>query len=233
MTTRTALTPLIDVTAALPLTSSSSAFLLGTSTRSIQHESRFRDRLHPSSFHPVSPTMTPTCDGVTSLAQCPHDHRIFIAGFELGTVSLFDNVTSKAVRSWDIQIGIKQVHWSPHRPGVFYVLDEGGMVHVWDLIEKEAEPVYLERFGHSRQGRVVAIALSSVYQYGTNAATNGNQMSLAASASRNGTIFVSFEHGEMEVHLLARELVEVGIDEETVIDNLLGYKSEKFDSQHD
>ncbi|KAJ3282961.1 WD repeat-containing protein 60 [Borealophlyctis nickersoniae] len=218
---RNALTADIQVhSLASPLQNSSRLFF-GLASSEILQESRFRDRVHPRVFRPSSPTLSLTADPVTSISFCPHDPRVFVAGYGSGLLGLYDVTSNIAVRVWEIRASAKIVRWSPHRPAVFFVLDGEGVVYVWDLAETEAGPVHTMQMRMTDKGKAIGIAVSTASQI----AFTGSQQNLAAGASRNATIAVAFESGAIEVHMLVPELTEVVVDEETVFDGILGSSS--------
>lgn len=96
---------------------------------------------------------------------------------------------------------------------------------VWDLAESEGGPaiVTASPARDAQKGRIVDFAVSSAMHV---AATSASQVNLAAGAGRNATMVLAYEKGAVEVHLLEHHLVEMGIDEESVFEGILGLERE-------
>lgn len=192
-------------------------FIVGTDSGQILNESRFRTRCHPRTYN-LQDSNYGMIDGATSLEFCPHDDRLFIAGYMSGMVGLFSVKERKAVVTWNASSHpIRLVRWSPQRPAVFFVLDHHGILNIWDLSESEAEPAHVVQTGDKGIGGnrlLVTFALSPTM---SSAALSGSQATLAAAASKNATMLFGFADGTSEVHLLDQILAEQAIDEERAL----------------
>ncbi|KAJ3045875.1 WD repeat-containing protein 60 [Rhizophlyctis rosea] len=219
---RTAPTPTPQI---LTTAASHNTFLYGTPTPKILHTNRYHPRPTPRFYRPSPPTLTPTTDPCTSLTFCPHDPRIFLAGYDSGRITLFVSPNQDAERVWIIESGVKVIRWSPHRPAVFFVLDVRGRLHVWDLHESVTGASYV--ISPSETDRVIHFALSSstgvvtTKGKGKNAITQ-SQVNLAAGSTRNATMVLGYESGRFEVHLLEGELAEMAVGEENVLEEFVG-----------
>ncbi|KAI8855096.1 hypothetical protein BC829DRAFT_109737 [Chytridium lagenaria] len=112
-------------------------------------------------------------DPVTSLDFSPHHPDIFLAGYGSGGVALFHKSRSSPLTRWSLDWlsaedpktpwggggsskqqksctknpSVVQLQWSPHRPSVFYVLDDTSTIYVWDLVEQSHEPTMIVPVG--------------------------------------------------------------------------------------
>ncbi|KND03310.1 uncharacterized protein SPPG_02357 [Spizellomyces punctatus DAOM BR117] len=195
-------------------------FIVGTDIGTIIHESRFRNRCNPRTYN-LKETTIAQIDGVSSLDFCPHDPRLFLAGYTSGMVGMFAANEATAIMRWTVSKGpVRLVRWSPHRPAVFYVLDETGTLHVWDLSESEAQATQVVKATKTGDnGRIVTFALSPTI---VSAASTVSHANLAAASGRNATIMLGYADGTMEVHLLDSTLAERAIDEEHVLASYVG-----------
>ncbi|KAI8910652.1 WD40-repeat-containing domain protein [Powellomyces hirtus] len=193
-------------------------FVVATDSGAILSESRFRNRCHPRKYCMDESTIAGN-DGVLSLDFCPHDHRLFLAGYVSGAVCLFTTKEDNAVVVWEAsKYPIKQVRWSPQRPAVFYVLDVRGVLMIWDLSESESEVAHVVTHESTNKASPKPLVTFALSQTGSSAAsTTASQANLEAAANRNATILFGFADGTSEVHLLDQTLAEAAIDEGTTL----------------
>jgi WD40 repeat protein len=201
-------------------------FIVGTDTGHVTHESRFRDFCTPHQFKaPEIPSyiiqnasssskessserINKFSDPVVSISFNSHKPELFLCGYLSGMVCLYSINKETHLESWNLPHTIRQLHWSPQRPAVFYALDESSTIHVWDLLERSNEPIHSVAFEEG--GGVAGFTLSPTV---TTAKILGSQMNLSGANSRNATIVLSYWDGEVEAHILNEELGEVAIDE--------------------
>ncbi|KAJ3175721.1 WD repeat-containing protein 60 [Irineochytrium annulatum] len=169
-------------------------FVVATHTGQVLHESRFREVLHPRSYDHFKDNPGLVTDPVTSLDFNAHLHDTFLAGFRSGRVALFRMDSSLPKMYWELDAAVKQIRWSPHRPSVFYVLDEHGSLYLWDLLEKGSAYSKAVQFGKRKP---VRFELSP----GAVALTGSN----ITGGERSGVIVVAFEDGDVESHSLTEE----------------------------
>ncbi|KAJ3216812.1 WD repeat-containing protein 60 [Dinochytrium kinnereticum] len=111
-------------------------------------------------------------DPVTSLEYSPHHPNLFLAGYASGIIVLFHTSRSTPLVRWSLEWianeeargtwgskpsksstpsrkspSVIQACWSPHRPSVFYVLDDASTIYVWDLVEQSHEPTHVVPVG--------------------------------------------------------------------------------------
>ncbi|KAI9330285.1 hypothetical protein BDR26DRAFT_807447 [Obelidium mucronatum] len=207
--------------------------IIGTDTGSILHESRFRNTCFPREYHlgPVSSVLTRAVDSVSSIHFNPHNHYVFLASYESGTVAMYYSSHESPLVTWKIAVTACSVLWSAHRPSVFYVLDSKSVLHVWDILEQETAPTYVVNLGDSHgpsgtKRRALGIAQSPAFNGTAGAVSSGSgsaaitasTSSLASSANRNASLTVSYSSGDVEVYFLNEELVEAMVDEREQFD---------------
>ncbi|KAI9100462.1 hypothetical protein DFS34DRAFT_614674 [Phlyctochytrium arcticum] len=239
--------PPITLTTADPIDSTTTRFVFGTDTGPLLHMSRFKHRCHPLIFTThitdfttatipeisiMGPTFIPPIrqiDAVCSTNLCPWDERLILVGYASGLIALFTTKQARPVMTWPVNgtrdandnVAIKLVKWSLHRPAVFYVLNEQGSMRIWDLSESEADPAYIVHppSPQSSRARICNFALSPSVTLSAQAskARTASQANLAAASARNATMILTYDDGNIEVHLLEDALWERGIDEEDVL----------------
>lgn len=99
------------------------------------------------------------------------------------TVSAFESADNKAVKSGPIlqsapsPIRFTTGHWSPSRPGVFYIAKVDGSVDVWDLLDKTHEPSITQS--------VSPAAITSIYPFAIS-----HKQHLLAVGDNSGTLHI-------------------------------------------
>ncbi|KAJ3189846.1 WD repeat-containing protein 60 [Gaertneriomyces sp. JEL0708] len=183
-------------------------FLVAAGSQGILHVSRFNQRRALMNYRTTNNAMK-IDDGVLTIALCPFSSEAFLAGYSSGTVALFLTSRAQPKTLWDnSKVGIRLIRWSPHRPGVFYVLDDEGTLYAWDLSESETQAAYIIYSANGPHGKAVFFALSP-------------KSTLNTATTKHGTIAIGYEDGTLEVHMLLADLVESAIDEEKMLSALL------------
>ena len=142
-------------------------FIVQTSAGGLLRHCRFGSPSHPKSFSPdtLEAPSTVNCVNASSLGY-------FLAGCADGSVRLYNDAYGLPVKVWRSAVlrshlaqngrgaenlfdapGIVQLHWSPRRPAVFFVLDSAGALHAFDLLESVRAPVVSEQLSSSDSGR--------------------------------------------------------------------------------
>lgn len=191
----------------------SNEYILALGSGVAQRHKRFGDDQSPSTFkQPLSDGFADSC---TSIAYSPFESDFFLAAFESGTLCLFNTMSSEPIAGWYhvCQEGFAVVKWSPFRPGVFFVLDGGGNLSVWDLLQSDQHAISTAPLGTS-QGAQGVFALSSNVSH----EQKGSSSSMIAfpSSRESGSL------GEVRVHAVQSYLAEaIEPDEHKLFQELL------------
>ncbi|CAH0391408.1 unnamed protein product [Bemisia tabaci] len=83
--------------------------------------------------------------GIESVKICPFEGNYFLAGCENGGIQLYFQKRCTPLICFFGAIetngsGIKSIHWSNLKPGVFFVLDSNSSIHLWDLCSSDMHP---------------------------------------------------------------------------------------------
>jgi WD repeat-containing protein 60 len=176
----------------------SSHLIVGTGNGSLIHKSRFASSVTPRVYD--AGMGTDMCANVTAIDFNPFLSNLFLVGLSDGALVLYKNDSGAPMTAWSAEctsvgtedIGggmpaILTVKWSKTRPAVFFVLDDAGRVHVWDLLVNQNGPLYSEPVPNPTD-IISAIDLSSCQIKGT-----------------KPHLFTANESGEITKHLLSEE----------------------------
>ena len=132
---------------------------------------------------------------ITSLDFSPFVPRYFVAGFDDGSVGLFDYLLKQPLYLWDdISRGaVRRVAWSNDRPTVFFVLHADERFSIFDLTQQLEQP-----------SEVVTFRGSGLCDF---------CLSPASSAASSYAAF-AFQDGHTETHSLIPELSSLRDQEE-------------------
>ncbi|TPX41900.1 hypothetical protein SeMB42_g05354 [Synchytrium endobioticum] len=169
--------------------------LIGTHTGHVLHLTGFGDAASPRQYTRADHMAG---DAVTCIAVHPYLSRLFLVGYQSGSMALFRHSGTRSLTSWPSEslslAGIKSIVWSNHRPSVFFVLEAAGAVSVWDLSESDVCPYFTLGGGSSTDDVIRAIAV------------NGRH-------SSKSVLYTVHRDGRVEGHALEEGLSEAGIDE--------------------
>ena len=107
---------------------------------------------------------------------------------------------------------VEWVQWSKQRPGVFFVLDTAGVLHIWDLLENINGPVLSE-------------PLSPVSPAAEGEAPPNPKATAITSIALNGTekvstLVVAYGSGGLNAHTLSQRFTQV---EEGELESLVSF----------
>lgn len=133
----------LQVTQSQSVPHSVDRLLVGTQTGGLFLQSRFDEPCFPNTFSTSLAKFT-SMDSVHGVSFSPFLSTLFLVAYASGTVGLYSLQSRVALLSWQPsqKSSTLQVIWSTHRPAVFYALGQDGSVYVWDLIEREGDPVH-------------------------------------------------------------------------------------------
>ncbi|KAJ1342827.1 hypothetical protein BSLG_002646 [Batrachochytrium salamandrivorans] len=121
-------------------------------------------------------------------------------------------------------IAIAQIEWSPHRPAVFFVLDNQGCIYVWDLLESDQQAQLVVSASEMGKGdrKPCSFTQSPTNAHGVSHASLDH---LQTAASQRATMVVGFDDGSVHLHGVNSEFSDLAIDEaiglQEYIDELL------------
>ncbi|KAL4635295.1 WD repeat-containing protein 60 [Arapaima gigas] len=124
------------------LPSDSNHFFIGTSAGLVAHGTRHGPRRPPRFYKPRS--AGPSSAHVTSLDFSPFRQPMLLVGCDDNTVRLHSMSTELPMLEWSCCGPVVSAQWSLTRPAVFCVLDGAPTLHLWDLLQKDSEPVVTE-----------------------------------------------------------------------------------------
>lgn len=171
--------------------------VVGTNLGWIIHGVRFGGRIAPRSFSPPSHLAGHTIDDITAIDFSPWDSDVFLAGTSGGVLRLYRSNLATPVICWPIAgqgSGLTKVLWSRHRPGIAYVLDNGGRISVWDFPKRDDGPVMVQQIGENckNSGRAVWVSALAISK-DTVECQNGHG---------DASLLVGMSNGAVEVHKL-------------------------------
>ncbi|XP_035272208.1 WD repeat-containing protein 60 isoform X3 [Anguilla anguilla] len=137
--------------------SDSSHFFIGTDMGLVTHGTRHGLKILPKFYRPQEDGLRPV--HITTVDVSPFGEPLFLVGCADGSVRMHSVSSEQPVMEWSSSTAgqpVLSVQWALTRPGVFCVLDAASNLHVWDLLEKDYEPVATEEL-HS--DRVTAMAV--------------------------------------------------------------------------
>jgi len=194
--------------------------LVGTNQGNTLHAMRFGDRAAPRAF------ASPSGGDVSSLDFSPFAPEHFLAGCDSGHVALFKVDSAEPVDKWEVPAfaanpwqtttsgvnSVAWVQWSKQRPGVFFVLDTAGVLHIWDLLENINGPVLSE-------------PLSPVWPAAEGEAPPNPKATAITSIALNGTgkvstLVVAYGSGGLNAHTLSQRFAQV---EEGELESLVSF----------
>ena len=140
-----------------------SHFIIGTANGSLIHKSRFASVVTPRVYecgmvengNNYNQSFSSSCSAVVSIDFNPFVPNLFLVALDDGTLSMYKNDCGAPMTIWTGEcIGLRMndddlssmqyitnVKWSNTRPAVFFILDSSGMLHVWDLLQKQHGPI--------------------------------------------------------------------------------------------
>jgi hypothetical protein len=131
----------------------------------------------------------------SSIATSSFLKDTFLASYSSCEVALFCSRTLP-IWTWSFESEILLIKWSMHRPGVFFVLDQKGVIQVFDLIQSINEPC--------RSSALWNIAITC--------------FELSSEAS---VMYISTKKDGVKSYTLCNELIEPSIDEANEIIRLI------------
>ncbi|XP_053408789.1 cytoplasmic dynein 2 intermediate chain 1-like isoform X3 [Mercenaria mercenaria] len=166
-------------------------FYVATDSGCILHGIRFGKRTFPRAHSPVIDTIV----DVVSIDFSPFDQPCFLTGCSDGTFSLYHTKSENPLITWPtITKGqaVQCIRWSRSRPCVFYVLDVTSTLYVFDLLEGDVQPKYIETISKER---ITSFSLTTVQR------PDG-----LGSSGKDAQMLFSFEDGKTEIHTITKSL---------------------------
>ncbi|KAG7488437.1 hypothetical protein MATL_G00034530 [Megalops atlanticus] len=139
------------------LPSDSNHFFIGTDMGVVTHGTRHGLNIPPKFYRPQLAGLRPV--HVTSVDVSPFGEPVFLAGCADGSIRMHSLRNEQPVMEWTGSTNgepVVSVQWALTRPAMFCVLDAASNIHIWDLLEKDYEPVTTEKI---RSDRVTAMAV--------------------------------------------------------------------------
>uniref|UniRef100_A0A4W5N8S6 Dynein 2 intermediate chain 1 n=1 Tax=Hucho hucho TaxID=62062 RepID=A0A4W5N8S6_9TELE len=128
------------------LPSDSNHFFIGTNMGLVNHGTSHGLKAPPKFYRPQVVGFRPV--DVTSINFSPFGEPIFLVGCGDGSVRLHTVLSEQPLMEWTSSTAgqpVVSVQWAQTRPTVFCVLDAASYLHIWDLLEKDFEPVITEK----------------------------------------------------------------------------------------
>uniref|UniRef100_A0A8C7IKF1 Dynein 2 intermediate chain 1 n=1 Tax=Oncorhynchus kisutch TaxID=8019 RepID=A0A8C7IKF1_ONCKI len=125
--------------------------LLHSSTGLVNHGTSHGLKAPPKFYRPQVVGFRPV--DVTSIDFSPFGEPIFLVGCGDGSVRLHTVLSEQPLMEWTSSTAgqpVVSVQWAQTRPTVFCVLDAASYLHIWDLLEKDFEPVITEKIDADR-----------------------------------------------------------------------------------
>ncbi|XP_024248895.1 cytoplasmic dynein 2 intermediate chain 1 isoform X2 [Oncorhynchus tshawytscha] len=133
------------------LPSDSNHFFIGTNMGLVNHGTSHGLKAPPKFYRPQVVGFRPV--DVTSIDFSPFGEPIFLVGCGDGSVRLHTVLSEQPLMEWTSSTAgqpVLSVQWAQTRPTVFCVLDAASYLHIWDLLEKDFEPVITEKIDADR-----------------------------------------------------------------------------------
>lgn len=185
--------------------------LVGIHTGHVLHLSRFGDHLPPRHYLPPQANYM-SGDGVTCISVNQFLPHVFLVGYESGCLALFSVRSSRALTTYSTStLRIKSTVWSNSRPSLFFVLDDAGCVHVWDLSESDVAECF--SFGGTNGKGSKEQILSMIV-----GGSPGQSASRPSHTASSSVLYMAICHENddicnIEGHMLDDVLSEVNVDE--------------------
>ncbi len=177
--------------ASLGVSSSTSDFVVGADLGRTLHVSRYGEPRLPLTFV-VDPASTATC---TSIHFSPFTSgRLFVAGFSDGSLGVFSLASQEPLLVWHPAGPVLAARWSCTRPGLFFALCEGSMLHAFDLCKNLTAPVVTTKLSPG----AIGLAIGSV----------------------KPTLALGYADGSIEVHALTEAFALPGDNEQAILEQL-------------
>lgn len=128
------------------LPSNSNYFFIGTDMGLVTLGTRQSLKILPKFYRPQEDGLRPV--HVTAVDVSPFGEPLFLVGCADGSVRLHSVSSERPLMEWSRSTGgrpVMLVQWAVTRPAVFCVLDTASTLHVWNLLEKDFEPVMSEK----------------------------------------------------------------------------------------
>ncbi|KAF6029361.1 hypothetical protein EB796_012331 [Bugula neritina] len=160
-------------------------FYVATDSGVVLHGTRFgTQKIIPRCYKSVDTT---PCV-ITSVDLHPFGHPVLLAGCEDGSIRLHHLSAESPIIIWETSTNgsaIRKVLWSRSCAYIIFVLDSNSIVHMWDLLRNDAEPMASEQVSEANSS-AVDMCLSDESQ----------------SHSRPKMV-VNYDDGKVQVHLLS------------------------------
>eukprot|EP00063_Salmo_salar_P061286 XP_014036121.1 PREDICTED: WD repeat-containing protein 60 isoform X3 [Salmo salar] len=133
------------------LPSDSNHFFIGTNMGLVNHVTSHGLKAPPKFYRPQ--VVGFRLVDVTSIDFSPFGEPIFLVGCGDGSVRLHTVLSEQPLMEWASSTAgqpVVSVQWAQTRPTVFCVLDAASYLHIWDLLEKDFEPVITEKIDADR-----------------------------------------------------------------------------------
>ncbi|XP_064797972.1 cytoplasmic dynein 2 intermediate chain 1 isoform X5 [Oncorhynchus masou masou] len=133
------------------LPSDSNHFFIGTNMGLVNHGTSHGLKAPPKFYRPQVVGFRPV--DVASIDFSPFGEPIFLVGCGDGSVRLHTVLSEQPLMEWTSSTAgqpVVSVQWAQTRPTVFCVLDAASYLHIWDLLEKDFEPVITEKIDADR-----------------------------------------------------------------------------------
>jgi WD40 repeat protein len=157
-----------------------SHLVVGTGNGRLVHKSRFASNVTPRHFE--AGMGSDVCANVTAIDFNPFVPTLFLVGLSDGSISLYKNDMGAPITAWSAECNgvaldevkesmpqVAQIRWSKTRPSAFFVLDDSGRVHAWDLLENQNGPVFSDDLSSNPIDSIVSMDLCSCDVKGTSA----------------------------------------------------------------
>ncbi|XP_056290481.1 cytoplasmic dynein 2 intermediate chain 1 isoform X2 [Pseudoliparis swirei] len=133
------------------LPTDSNHFFIGTNMGLVNHETSHGLKAPPK-FYRFQEAGVRLID-VTSIHFSPFRQHLFLVGCGDGSIRLHEVSREHPVAQWRSGTAgepVVSLQWAQTRPTVFCVLDGASTIHIWDLLESDAQPVVTERMDSDR-----------------------------------------------------------------------------------
>ncbi|XP_068437501.1 cytoplasmic dynein 2 intermediate chain 1 isoform X1 [Clinocottus analis] len=133
------------------LPTDSNHFFIGTNVGLVNHETSHGLKAPPKFYRFQEAGVRPV--DVTAIHFSPFRPHFFLVACGDGSIRLHEVSRERPVAEWKsgtAEEPVVSLQWTQTRPTVFCVLDAASTLHIWDLLQNDAEPVVTERMDSDR-----------------------------------------------------------------------------------
>jgi len=194
-------------------------------TNTVGQESRLTEEAQKSlsSFHKLTNQHDhPYLMKITAFSCSPFNSDIFLVGYDNSIVALYSSLYSNSLYEWKVATStsksndassskkhnsIQQICWSKDRPFVFFVLCDSNILHVFDLLESEMDPLY----------SCILNCEANNTKTNSDSKLTITSFSISKSESKEYSctfLAIGWSNGQINLYKLREDLSEMVIDEE-------------------